>query len=158
MNSPISLEALEDAGDKQAYFQGIAQARFVIRKCFRTVDEQARKAGLDPLEHQAMLQIYGSIDQSLAVSRLAERLDVSTAFASKLAKGLETAGYAKRTQGSADQRVTNVAITTAGRELLHKIDEQVRFHVGYFARQLSSKQRAIALSIFAFYVGAKSPK
>lgn len=148
-----------DAGvaGRHAYFEGIAQARFVIRKCFRIVDEQARQAGLDPLEHQAMLQIYGAPEQSLPVSRLAERLDVSTAFASKLAKGLAAAGYAQRTQGSADQRVTNVAITAAGRELLHAIDERVRFHVGYFAGQLSGEQRATALSIFAFYVGMKYP-
>jgi DNA-binding MarR family transcriptional regulator len=158
MTGAISLEALEGTHDQHAYFQGIAQARFVIRKCFRIVDEQARQAGLDPLEHQAMLQIYGSAEQSLAVSRLAERLDVSIAFASKLAKGLERSGYADRTQGSADQRVTNVAVTAAGRELLHKIDEQVKFHVGYFARQLSPKQRATALDIFAFYVGTKLPK
>jgi DNA-binding MarR family transcriptional regulator len=158
MNRAIALEPLAGADDQHAYFQGIAQARFVIRKCFRIVDEQARQAGLDPLEHQAMLQIYGSAEQSLPVSRLAERLDVSIAFASKLAKGLERAGYAARKQGSADQRVTNVAITSAGRELLHRIDEQVKFHVGYFARQLAPKQRATALEIFAFYVGTKLPK
>lgn len=105
-----------------------------------------------------MLQIYGSPEQSLAVSRLAERLDVSTAFASKLAKGLEKAGYAARSQGDVDQRVTNVAVTGAGRELLHRIDEQVRFHVGYFAGQLTPKQRETALSIFAFYVGTKLPR
>ncbi len=155
MSSAIPLTA---GRDKHSYFQGIAQARFVIRKVFRIVDEQARKAGLDPLEHQAMLQIYGSPEQSLPVSRLAERLDVSIAFASKLAKGLERAGYAERSQGNLDQRVTNVAITPAGRELLHRIDEQVCFHVGYFARQLSPKQRSTALAIFAFYVGTKLPK
>ena len=146
------------ADAKHAYFQGIAEARFVVRKCFRIVDEQARKAGLDPLEHQALIQVYGDADQSLPVSRLAERLDVSTAFASKLAKGLERAGYAARTQGDADQRVTNVEMTARGRALLHEIDEQVQFHVGYFARQLSPKQRTTALSIFAFYVGAKPPR
>jgi DNA-binding MarR family transcriptional regulator len=150
MNAAISL-------DQHVYFQGIAQARFVIRKVFRIVDEQARQAGLDPLEHQAMLQIYGSAEQTLAVSRLAEQLDVSIAFASKLAKGLEHSTYAVRSQGHEDQRVTNVAITPAGRDLLHKIDEQVQFHVGYFARQLSPEQRATALEIFAFYVGTKLP-
>jgi DNA-binding MarR family transcriptional regulator len=158
VTTAFSLDALDSSEDKHAYFQGIAQARFVVRKCFRIVDEQARKAGLEPLEHQAMLQIYGSDEQSLAVSRLGERLDVSTALASKLAKGLEGAGYVKRSSGSEDQRVTNVAMTAAGRRLLHKIDEQVRFHVGYFARQLTPKQRTTALFIFAFYVGAKPPK
>jgi DNA-binding MarR family transcriptional regulator len=158
MTGAISLEGPEGSGDRHPYFQGIAQARFVIRKCFRIVDEQARQAGLDPLEHQAMLQIYGSDDQALPVSRLAERLDVSTAFASKLAKGLARQGYALRSQGSTDQRITNVAITSTGRDLLHKIDEQVKFHVGYFARQLSPKQRATALEIFAFYVGTTLPQ
>ena len=40
--------------------------------------------------------------------------------------------------------------------MLHKIDEAVQFHVGYFARQLPPKARNTALNIFAFYVGAKA--
>jgi DNA-binding MarR family transcriptional regulator len=149
-------QAREGADGKHAYFQGIAQARFVIRKVFRIVDEQARKFELDPLEHQAMLQIYGSLEQALPVSRLAERLDVSTAFASKLAKGLTAKGYTVRRQGEGDARIINVAMTAAGRALLYKIDDAVQVHVGYFARQLAPKARNTALSIFAFYVGAKA--
>jgi DNA-binding MarR family transcriptional regulator len=148
--------AREGAEGKHVYFQGIAQARFVIRKVFRIVDEQARKFELDPLEHQAMLQIYGSSEQSLPVSRLAERLDVSTAFASKLAKGLTAKGYTVRRQGQGDGRITNVAMTAAGRALLHEIDDAVQFHVGYFAGQLTPKARSTAMKIFAFYVGAKA--
>lgn len=145
----------DGAEGRHAYFQGIAQARFVMRKVVRIVDEQARTFALDPLEHQALLQIYGSPEQSLPVSRLAERLDVSTAFASKLVKGLTAKGYTVRRQGEDDQRITNVGMTAAGRALLHKIDQAVQFHVGYFARQLTPKQRSTALSIFAFYVGAR---
>lgn len=146
------------AGAKHAYFRGIAQARFVIRKVFRIVDEQARKSALEPLEHQAMLQIYGQDGQELPVSRLAERLDVSPAFASKLATALERKGYARRRPDALDQRVTNVAITAAGRALLHRIDAQVQEHVAYFARQLTPEQRSTALAIFAFYVGARAPR
>ena len=46
----------ERRNDFQRYFHGIAKARYVIRKVIRIVDEQAKKAGLDPLEHQALIQ------------------------------------------------------------------------------------------------------
>ena len=38
---------------------------------------------------------------------------------------------------------------------MDKIDENVKFHVDYFAGQLSVEERESALSILMFYVGAK---
>jgi len=44
----------------EEYFHGVSEARYVIRKVFRIVDDQAKQAGLEPLEHQALIQIFGS--------------------------------------------------------------------------------------------------
>lgn len=139
--------------DRHPYFQGVAEARFVLRKVFRLVEEQAKLAGLDPLEHQGLLQIYGSPNKQLRVKEVAERLDIVPAFASGVIKSLERQGYVTRTRSETDQRVIFAAVTAKGMNLLHCIDEQVQIHVDYFARQLDQNTREAVISIVMFYVG-----
>jgi DNA-binding MarR family transcriptional regulator len=136
-----------------AYFQGVADARFVIRRVFRIVDERAKNRGLDPLEHQALIQIYGAREGDVRVGTVAERLDISSAFASKIVKALVAKDLVSLSGSAHDQRVTNVTATPAGIATLVEIDADVRAHVGFFTRALTPDQRAAALSIFAFYVG-----
>jgi DNA-binding MarR family transcriptional regulator len=136
----------------EAYFHGVAEARHVIRKVFRIVDEQAKSSGLDPLEHQALIQIFGS-PAPLRVIDVAERLDIAPAFASRLVKRLEGMGLVTRSPSVEDRRSTYVTATEQTRELLASIDERVSLHVGYFQQQLTETERAAALGIFAFYVG-----
>jgi DNA-binding MarR family transcriptional regulator len=144
-----------EIGDQHHYFQGVAQARYVLRKVFRLVEEQVKKTGLDPLAHQALIQIYGSPDMELQVNQVAERLDISPAFASNLIKPLVEQGHVTRTRGvGSDQRVTQVKVTKKGVALLQHVDSQVQVHVDYFTRQLTPQQRENALSILVFYVGA----
>jgi DNA-binding MarR family transcriptional regulator len=139
--------------DYHEYVSGIAEARHAIRKAFRIVDEQAKKVGLDPLEHQTLLQVYGSAEEMLHVNSIATRLDIAPAFASRLVRQLETMGYVRRTPSLADRRVTEVHMTDKGREIIRSIDSDVRIHVDYFQRNLPWEAKTTALSIMAFYVG-----
>lgn len=162
---PINVESVRRKGnaakksretqDKHTYFIGVAEARYVLRKVFRIVEDQAKEFGLDPLPHQALIQIYGSSDMQLQVNQIANRLDIPPAFGSSLVRSLVEKGLASRRRDDQDQRVTYVAITDAGREVMDAIDERVKFHVDYFAGQLSGEERESALSILMFYVGAK---
>ena len=52
-----------------------------------------------------------------------------------------------------DQRVTDVVVTQQGKELLHRIDEQVHVHVDFFTQQLPQEAREAAISIMMFYIG-----
>lgn len=140
----------------KGYFHGVAEARYVIRKIFRIVDEQAKSAGLEPLEHQALIQLFGAASP-LRVIDFAERLDVAPAFASRIAKGLEDKGLVHRTASEDDRRSTVIEVTDAGIDVLTEVDAKVEVHVSYFQQQLSDAERAAALGIFAFYLGA-SPR
>jgi len=142
-----------DTSDRHFYFNCVARTRYILRKVFRMVEEEAKRAGIDPLAQQALIQIYGSEHSMLRVKELAERLDVSSAFASSMVKLLSESGYASRHPDKVDKRVTWIGITKAGRELLHRIDEQVQIHVDYFTRTLSSADREAAMSILMFYIG-----
>jgi DNA-binding MarR family transcriptional regulator len=141
------------AADRQPYFHGVAQARYLLRKVFRLIEEEAKKAGLDPLAHQALIQIYGSETGALRVKEIAERLDIAPAFSSSLAKLLEAAGHVARVRDKKDRRVAWVKITKSGRARLHRIDEQVQQHVEYFASGLAPAQTEAALAILMFYAG-----
>ena len=143
-------------GDFRSHVHNVAQARHVIRRIFRIIDEQARQLGLEPLEHQALLQIYGATGDTVSINRVAERVDIAPAFASRLIRALEGKGLVTRSQSQSDRRVTTVTATDEGVRLLQAIDDAIHMHVSYFQQLLPDGERFAALAIFAFYVGLAS--
>src|SRR4051812_14837746 len=87
-----SVEQARGQVDDHQYFIGVAEARYVLRKAFRIVEEQAKAAGIDPLAHQLLIQIRGSPAMELPVNQIADRLDISPAFASSLVTALVEEG------------------------------------------------------------------
>ena len=148
-----AVEKSRKADDKHDYFANAAEARYVLRKVFRIAEEQAKEFGIDPLAHQALIQIFGSPEKRLVVNRLAERLDIAPAFASSLITSLAKDGLVTRRRAEQDQRVTVVSVTKKGTNLLIDIDRAVEFHVNYFSAQLSPENRESALSTLMFYIG-----
>jgi DNA-binding MarR family transcriptional regulator len=139
--------------DRRPYFYGVAQARYVLRKVFRLVEDEAKRVGIDPLAHQALIQIYGSEKGALRVKELAERLDITPAFASSVVKMLVAKNYVTRARDKSDARVAWVKVSKTGQALLHRIDEHVQIHVDYFTRGLTGPQTEAALSVLMFYAG-----
>jgi DNA-binding MarR family transcriptional regulator len=137
------------------YMQIVAQARYVIRKVQRIIDECVRSNGLDPLEHQALIQIYGAAEQKLPIGHLAERLNIVSALASRLVQQLEGAGLVRRTPSLRDRRATYVGTTPKGVARLYAIVEDVHHEVGYVRSKLTPVQRRAAHEIMAFYVGSQ---
>src|SRR5262249_52417655 len=90
---------------------------------------------------------------ALRIKQVAERLDITPAFASNLVKTLVAKKLVTARRDKTDSRVNWVSITKSGRSLLHAIDEQVQFHVDYFTRGLTGKQTEAALSVLLFYAG-----
>jgi len=136
------------------YFSSVADARFVMRKVVRIVDEIAKRRDLDPLEHQALIQIYG-VRKQVLVRTVAERLDISPAFASKLVKALIAAKLVTTHESPTDLRASVLRATDEGVRRLRQIDAEVRLQVNAFTRGLQPEMKSAALSIYAFYVGAE---
>jgi DNA-binding MarR family transcriptional regulator len=137
------------------YMHNVAQARYVVRKIVRIVHEQAKRAGLDPLEHQALVQLFGA-DAGLSVSRLADRLDVAPAVGSRLIKLLAKKGLVVREQSAKDKRIMHVIVTDAGIALLKDIDRTVHIHIEYFQKQLEHGDRLSLMAVFAFWAGLEA--
>jgi DNA-binding MarR family transcriptional regulator len=157
IDSPIARDPTAAAkDDKHDYFVSVAGARFVIRKAFRIVEEQAKAFGIDPLLHQALIQIHGSPTGDITVGKLAERLDIAPPFASNLLRGLTTDGLVARRRDADDQRITHISVTPKGQALLIAIDARVRAEVDAFTAQLTQAERESAISVLMFYVGLRS--
>jgi DNA-binding MarR family transcriptional regulator len=135
------------------YFSNVAAARYVIRKVFRLIDEEARAVGLDPLEHQALIQLFGAPSRTLQMKDLAERLDVGPDVASKVVSALERSGYARRARSRDDRRAINVSSTAAGERKLAAIDVRVREDISLLQRDWPRSVQLAALETFAFYAG-----
>lgn len=135
------------------YMSAVAEARFIIRKILRIAENEAKQHNLDPLEHQALIQIYAASESAVPVGQVAARLNIAPAFASRLIRNLETNGLVVRQQSDKDRRVTFTSATPAGEEVLRSIDAAVHVHVQYFQTQLSDRARLDALATFIFYLG-----
>jgi DNA-binding MarR family transcriptional regulator len=147
------IRTARGGSNKHLYFRGVANARYVLRKVFRIIEDQAKAEGLDPLAHQALLQIYGSDGKELRVKELAERLDISSAFSSSLTRTLSEKGLIERLAVDGDQRATMLRATDEGVALLTRIDAAVKLHVDYFNHQLNQEDREMAVYVMMFYVG-----
>jgi DNA-binding MarR family transcriptional regulator len=141
--------------DFSSHVKAIAHARYVLRRILRLLDEQAMSAGLKPLQHQALLQIYGA-DNPLPVNKVAERLDIPAALASRLIRDLEEMGFVERDRDSSDRRIIAVSASDAGIEQLRRIDQSVHAKVHQFQSELTEEGKFGALATFSSYLGLDS--
>lgn len=154
MPNRIAAEAVTRASFDEAV-GGIARARYAIRKVLRIVDDQARNAGIDPLHHQAMIQIHGADARLLHVTALADRLDVPAALASRLVSTLEKRGLVRRVRSTTDLRMIEVHVTEDGVDLLRSIYAAIGRELGHFSLALNESDKLAALGIMANYVGLR---
>ncbi len=144
--------------DFDHYMEHVARARYVIRKVQRIIDDCAKRQGLEPLEHQALIQIHGATERRLPVGQLADRLDIVPTFTSRLVQKLEGAGLVTRTRSETDRRGTVVSTTEEGARCLYVIVEEVHEAMAPFRASLTAEQQRAAHEIMAFYVGSAPTK
>ncbi|CAM5203812.1 hypothetical protein CDEF62S_02958 [Castellaniella defragrans] len=107
----LEMRSVRGMKDKHQYFVNIANTRYALRKVFRIIEEQAKAQGLEPLEHQALLQIYGSTEKRLRIKDLALRLDIPAGFASTLARTLLAKGCVEKLKSADNRRVSFIGLT-----------------------------------------------
>ena len=136
------------------YMQIVAHGRYVFRTVQRLIDNCAKSRGVEPLEHQAMVQIYGASEQKLPIGRLAERLDIASALGSRLVQRLESRHLVCRTRSSEDKRAIYVSLTREGVKQVRAIVDDVHTEVEFFRLVSDEAQRRAAHELVAFYVGS----
>jgi len=102
-----------------ADYEALAELRHQIRRFLSFSERAARKAGLEPRQHQLMLALKGLPRGSRPrVGELAERLQLRHHSTVELANRLAARGYIRRMRGGEDQREVLLSLTPKGEQVL----------------------------------------
>jgi DNA-binding MarR family transcriptional regulator len=105
-----------------ADYQSLAELRYQIRRFLHFSEQAARKAGIEPRQHQLMLAIKGLPERLRPrVAELARRLQIRHHSAVELVNRLSAAGYVRRRRGGEDRREVLLSLTPKGEKMLRKL-------------------------------------
>ncbi|HEY4740274.1 MAG: MarR family winged helix-turn-helix transcriptional regulator [Candidatus Acidiferrales bacterium] len=103
-------------------FEALADFRYAIRRYLNFSERNARAAGLEPQQYQALLAIKGvPVSQTATVGVLAERLQIQHHSAVELMDRLEKRGLVRRTRSRVDRRQVLVQLTPTGERKLKRV-------------------------------------
>jgi DNA-binding MarR family transcriptional regulator len=114
-----------------AQLRTLAEFRHQLRMFLQFSESAAQKLGLQPQQHQLLLQIAGAPDgTATTVGYAAERLGVRHNTAVELSGRSEEAGLIKRKHGGDDRRRVLLELTPKGRRLLDSlsVDHALELH------------------------------
>jgi len=95
-------------------YRTLADFRYLLRRFLEFSQAAARKGGLTPAQHQALLAIKGFPgDEAPTMGDLAERLCIRHHSAVELVDRLEQAGLLRRRHDPNDRRRVQLALTAA---------------------------------------------
>ncbi|HVZ68561.1 MAG TPA: MarR family transcriptional regulator [Rhizomicrobium sp.] len=96
-------------------YRDLAEFRFLLRNFLAFSEKAARKAGLAPQQHQALLAVKGFPgDAPPSMGDLANRLGIRHHSAVGLVDRLVLAGWLRRTTDLEDGRKVSLSLTRAG--------------------------------------------
>lgn len=105
-----------------ADYRALAELRYQIRRFLHFSEREARGAGLEPRQHQALLALKGlPHGHTPTIGALAERLQIEHHSAVELVGRLVEHGLVERTRGAADRRQVLLALTPAGADELREL-------------------------------------
>ncbi|MGE0006401.1 MAG: MarR family winged helix-turn-helix transcriptional regulator [Parvibaculaceae bacterium] len=113
---------MAQSGLTQDDYTALAEFRFLLR-CFLEFSEtEAKRSGLTPRHHQALLVIKGYRQgQPITVGDLAERLRIRHNSAVELASRLVEGGLVERLQDGSDQRRVLLRLTGSAERHLARL-------------------------------------
>ena len=112
------MERQLTAGD----YQSLAEFRHQIRRFLHFSERAARRAGLEPTQHQLLLALKGlPAEVRPRIGEMAERLQIQHHSAVELINRLEAGGLVRRRRGREDRREVLVELTARGEKILRQL-------------------------------------
>jgi len=106
----------------QSDYSALAEFRYVLRRFLDFSEKAARKAGLTPRQHQALLVVKGYRGgEPISVGDLAERLVIHHHSAVELVNRLVESGLVVRLHDEHDQRRVLLSLTELANERLEAL-------------------------------------
>jgi len=122
-------------------YRHLAEFRFLLRQFLAFSEDAARKAGLSPQHHQALLAIRGSGGQ-LTVGELAMRLAIKPNSAVGLADRLAEAELVMRRTDGNDRRRVELTLTASANRKLADLSQSHRAELKRLAPMLAPLLKA----------------
>jgi len=111
----------------QEDYTALAEFRYLIRSFLEFSENEAKRAGLTPRHHQALLVIKGyGRGNPVTVGDLAARLKIRHNTAVELANRLAEGGLVERLQDSSDQRRVLLRLTETAEQHLARLSSAHR--------------------------------
>lgn len=106
----------------QLQYEHLAALRHALRCFHRFSEDAAKRAGLTPQQHQALLAIKGFPKRSaVTISALAERLQLRHHSTVGLVDRLAGLTLVSRTQSAVDRRRVHIHLTKRGERILDRL-------------------------------------
>jgi len=105
---------------KRADYEALAAFRHSLRRFLAFSENNAKRAGVTPQQHQALLSITAGYKgrTTINVGELAAHLLIEKHSAAELVDRLEKAGLVRRGRSKSDRRVVMLTVTAKGEKLL----------------------------------------
>lgn len=115
----------------------LAEFRYRLRLFLQFSEAAALRFGLQPQQHQLLLQIAGAPKGDVAtISYVAERLGLRHNTAVELGNRCEEAGLITRRQDEIDRRCVHLELTCKGQKILHALSVDHARELNELAPQL----------------------
>jgi DNA-binding MarR family transcriptional regulator len=108
----------------QETLETLAEFRFELRQFLQFSERSAEQAGLQPQQHQMLLQVAGAPGETqVTISYVAQRLGLRHHTAVELSKRCEAAGLVRRVADLSDRRQVLLHLTKDGQKILRRLSE-----------------------------------
>jgi DNA-binding MarR family transcriptional regulator len=130
-----------------ARLQVLADFRHHLRIFLHFSEETAARSGLQPQQHQLLLQVAG-VPEGVepTVGYAAKRLRIQHHAVVSLSKRCEETGLLKRTQGKPDKRTVILSLTSKGRQVLDALSADHELELNEMAPKLIEKLLGVSAS------------
>jgi DNA-binding MarR family transcriptional regulator len=144
----------EHSSTSRSRLEVLAEFRYHLRNFLRFSEEAATRCGLQPQQHQLLLQIAGAPDSvAVTIGYAAERLGIRHHSVVQLSKRCEDAGLITRTHAEDDRRWVVLQLTAKGQKILdilsethvHELTElapQLMKHLSTFSTSAAETQKS----------------
>ncbi len=110
------------ATEGEALLETLAEFRYELRQFLHFSESAALSAGLQPQQHQLLLQIAGARDiKAVSIAYAAERLGLKHNSTVELADRSEREGLLERIADATDKRRALLRLTRKGRHVLERL-------------------------------------
>lgn len=112
--------------DGEIPYRVLEEFRYDIRRFLNFSERAARRVGVEPHQHQALLAIKAAQGTNATVGFLADRLLIRHHSAVELSDRLERKKLIRRSRSETDRREVFLSLTGRGERLLQQLSESHR--------------------------------